>query len=152
ASTFMLSTKPGKEAYVEPVIENGTYRFHVKVGKPKNAEAAKNGTKLGRGSNFSCIMSGTPISGEYIKAEGQAGRMGARLMAIVAEGERGRLYVPATREHAATAEKAQPEWKPEGDVPARLTGGTCVPYGLTQWANLFTPRQLVALTTFSSLV
>ncbi len=48
ASTFMLSTKAGKEAYVEPVIENGGYRFTVKVGKPKDAEAAKNGTKLAR--------------------------------------------------------------------------------------------------------
>ena len=49
ASTFMLSTKAGKEAYVEPVIEGGGYRFTVKVGKPKDAEAAKNGTKLSRG-------------------------------------------------------------------------------------------------------
>ena len=49
ASTFMLSTKAGKETYVEPVIENGGYRFTVKVGKPKDAEAAKNGTKLARG-------------------------------------------------------------------------------------------------------
>ena len=98
ASTFMLSTKPGKEAYVEPVIEGGGYRFTVKVGKPKDAEAAKNGTKLARGANFRCVMSGTPIAGDYIKAEGKAGRMGARLMAIVAEGERGRVYLPPTPE------------------------------------------------------
>ena len=90
ASTFMLSTKEGKEAYVEPVIEGGNYRFTVKVGKPKDAEGAKNGTKLAR-ANFACLMSGTPVSGDYIKAEGKAGRMGARLMAIVAEGERGRV-------------------------------------------------------------
>ena len=99
ASTFMLSTKAGKEAYVEPVIENGGYRFTVKVGKPKDAEAAKNGTKLSRGANFQCLMSGTPIAGDYIKAEGKAGRMGARLMAIVAEGERGRVYLAPTPEH-----------------------------------------------------
>jgi putative DNA methylase len=152
ASTFMLSTKTGKEAYVEPVIEDGGYRFTVKVGKPKNAERAKNGTKLSRGANFECLMSGTPIAGDYIKAEGKAGRMGARLMAIVAEGERGRVYLAPTTEHEAAAQKAKPEWKPEGDVPARLTGGTCVPYGLTTWADLFTPRQLVALTTFADLV
>jgi putative DNA methylase len=65
ASTFMLSTKAGKEAYVEPVIENGGYRFTVKVGKPKGAEAAKKGTKLAR-ANFACLMSGTPVSGDYI--------------------------------------------------------------------------------------
>ena len=102
ASTFMLSTKPGKEAYVEPVIEGGGYRFTVKVGKPKDAEAAKNGTKLGTRANFLCLMSGTPISGDYIKAEGKAGRMGARLMAIVAEGERGRVYLPPTPEHGGS--------------------------------------------------
>ncbi|MBW2131483.1 MAG: DUF1156 domain-containing protein [Deltaproteobacteria bacterium] len=152
ASTFMLSTKPGKEAYVEPVIENGSYWFTVKAGKPNDADAAKAGTKLGRGANFRCVMSGTPIAGDYIKAEGKAGRMGARLMAIVAEGDRRRLYLAPTPEHEVAAKKAKPEWKPEGEVPARLTGGTCVPYGLSTWGKLFTPRQLVALTTFSDLV
>ncbi|GIX32366.1 MAG: hypothetical protein KatS3mg125_0322 [Lysobacterales bacterium] len=97
ASTFMLSTKSGKEAYVEPVIEGGGYRFTVKVGKPKDPEGAKNGTKLARGANFRCLMSGSPIPDDYIKAESREGRMGARLMAIVAEGERGRVYLPPTR-------------------------------------------------------
>jgi putative DNA methylase len=152
ASTFMFSTKAGKEAYVEPVIEGGGYRFTVKVGKPKDAEAAKAGTKLARGANFRCVMSGTPIAGDYIKAEGKAGRMGARLMAIVGEGDRGRVYLAPMPEHEAAAGKAKPAWRPEGDVPARLTGGTCVPYGLATWGDLFTPRQLVALTIYSDLV
>ena len=151
ASTFMLSTKKGKEAYVEPVIEGRGYRFTVKVGKPPDTDAAKAGTKLSRGS-FRCLMSGSPIEGDYIKAEGQAKRMDARLMAVVAEGDRGRVYLAPTAEHEETAGKAMPEWRPEGNVPARLTGGTCVPYGLSTWADLFTPRQLVALTTFSDLV
>ena len=89
ASTFMLSTKRGKEAYVEPVIEGRGYRFAVKAGQPPHAEAAKAGTKLARGANFRCVMSGSPMAGDYIKAEGKAGRMGARLMAIVAEGRSG---------------------------------------------------------------
>ena len=78
--------------------------------------------------------------------------MGSRLMAIVAEGDRGRVYLSPTREHEETAAKAIPDWRPDGDVPPRLTGGTCVPYGLSTWGDLFTPRQLVALTTFSYLV
>ncbi len=152
ASTFMQSTKKGKEAYVEPVIEGSGYRFTVKVGTSEDAEATKAGTKLARGANFRCVMSGTPIAGDYIKGEGKAGRMGARLMAIVVEGDRGRVYLSPIQEHEAIADEAKPEWRPDGDVPARLTGGTCVPYGLTTWGDLFTPRQLVSLTTFSDLV
>ena len=152
ASTFMLSTKKGKEAYVEPVIEGRGYRFTVRVGTPADVDSAKAGTKLSRGANFRCLMSGTPIAGEYIKSEGKAGRMSARLMAIVAEGDRGRVYLEPTAVHEQTARMAVPGWWPEGDVPARLTGGTCVPYGLSTWGDLFTPRQLVALTTFSDLV
>ena len=149
ASTFILSSKPGKESYVHPVVEDDSYRFEVRTGTPP-AEA-KNGTKLAR-ANFACLLSGTPISGDYIKAEGKAGRMGARLMAIVAEGARNRVYLAPTPEHEAIAQQAQPSWKPAGDIPTRMTGGNCTPYGMTTWGDLFTPRQLVALTTFSDLV
>ena len=153
ASTFMLSTKAGKEAYVEPVIEDGGYRFTVKVGKPKDAEAAKNGTKLARGANFHCLMSGTPIAGDYIKAEGKAGRMGARLMAIVAEGERGRVYLAPTPEMEAVALTGAADVEAGTSRCPRTRAGFSPPhYGLTTFGDLFTPRQLVALTTFSDLV
>ncbi len=152
ASTFMLSTKTGKEAYVEPILENGGYRFAVNIGKPKDAEGSKNGTKLSRGANFQCLMSGTPIAPQYIKDEGKAGRMGARLMAIVAEGDRGRVYLAPTPEHESAAFKAKPEWKPEGALPDDPRNFWTVDYGLKTYGDLFTPRQLVALTTFSDLV
>lgn len=151
ASTFVVSSKAGKEVYVEPLVDGDAYRFKIKLGAPN--EAAVAGTKApGRGANFQCVLSGAPISGDYIKSEGQARRMGARLMAIVAEGARGRVYLSPTDEHEEAARLAQPVWRPSGEVPARLTGGTCVPYGLREWGDLFTPRQLVALTTFSDLV
>jgi putative DNA methylase len=152
ASTFMLSTREGREAYVEPVIEDGAYRFTVKVGKPKKAERAKNGTKLSRGANFECLMSGTPIEGDYIKAEGQAGRMDARLMAIVAQGERGRIFLPPTEEMEAVARRVKPEWKPEVVISGTTQYLGIKPYGMEQFSQLFTDRQLQALTTFSSLV
>jgi len=150
ASTFMLSTKPGKEAYVEPVIENGGYRFTVKVGKPQDTASAKSGTKIAHG-NFRCLMSGVVITGNYIKAEGCAGRMGQRLMAIVAEAERGRIYLPPTTEHEIIARQMKQEWEPELPIIRGISERVVV-YGFRRYADLFTPRQLVALTTFSDLV
>ncbi|MGE0273693.1 MAG: DUF1156 domain-containing protein, partial [Alphaproteobacteria bacterium] len=151
-STFMLSTKVGKEAYVEPVIEAGGYRFAVKVGKPKDADAAKNGTKLSRGANFRCLVSGTPIASEHIYAEARAGRMGARLMAVVAEGERGRVYLTPMPGDEAIALRAAPKWKPDVAMPENPRWFSPPLYGLSTYGDLFTPRQLVALTTFSDLV
>jgi putative DNA methylase len=152
ASTFMLSTKVGKEAYVEPVIQEGCYHFTVRLGHSKAAETAKNGTKLSRGANFRCVMSGTPIAGDYVKAEGKAGRMSERMMAIVAEGERGQLYLAPTQEHEAAAREAKPVWKPEVEFFQQALGFRVGNYGMTKWSVLFTPRQLVALTIFSDLV
>ncbi|MDN5273770.1 DUF1156 domain-containing protein [Chloroflexus sp. MS-CIW-1] len=148
-TTFILSSKPGHEAYVEPVVAGDTYHFTVRVGKPP--EWAKQGTKLVRGANFRCLLSGAPIAGDYIKAEGQAGRMGARMLAIVAEGSRGRVYLPPTAEHEAIARSAQPTWKP--DLPLHGKARDQMPlYGMETYGDLFTPRQLVALTTFADLV
>jgi putative DNA methylase len=152
ASTFMLSSKPGKEAYVEPVIEESGYHFTVKTGKPKDAERAKNGTKLARGANFRCVMSGSPIAPDYIYSEANAGRMNARLMAIVAEGERGRVYLTPTIGMESIAHEAKPEWKPEVAMPENPRWFSPPLYGLKTYGDIFTPRQLVALTTFSDLV
>ena len=152
ASTFMLSTKKGKEAYVEPMIEGKNYRFTVNVGTPPDPTATKAGTKLSRGANFRCLMSGTPIAGDYIKVEGQAKRMGARLMAIVAEGARGRVYIAPSVEHEETVRKVFPAWHPELKMPRDRRWFSPPLYGLPMYGDLFTPRQLVALTTFSDLV
>ena len=152
-STFTLSSKAGKEAYVEPIIEGGSYRFIVNVGKPKDIEAVKNGTKLARGANFRCLMSGAPISDSYVKIESMSGRTGTRLMAVVADGNRGRVYLTPTAEHEVLAHQAKPEWKPDQEMnrdTSNLVSGRG--YGFFTWADLFTPRQLVALTTFSDLV
>ena len=152
-STFMLSTKKGKEAYVEPVVEGRGYRFIVKVGTPPDPSAAKAGTKLGRGANFRCLMSDTALTAGYIRSEAQAGRMGARLLAIVAAGERGRVYLAPVDSHEALPRTAKPMWKPDLKVPTPCHDVDRLPmYGMPTWGDAFTPRQLVALTTFSDLV
>jgi len=152
ASTFMLSTKPGKEVYVEPVIEGGGYRFTVRAGRSQDAARAKSGTKLSQGT-FRCLMSNTPFRYDYIDGEANAGRMGQRLMAIVVEGDRGRVYLPPTYEMEAIARTTQPAWKP--DAPSRGTWASNAQgrrYGFWTFGDYFTPRQLVALTNFADLV
>ena len=152
ASTFMLSTKKGKETYVEPVIEGRGYRFSVKVGMPQDPEKARLGTTAGKRHAFKCLMSGVPVTYDHIRAEGKAGRMRERLMAIVAEGERGRVYLAPTTEHDAAARQARPDWRPDVYLPANPRDFKTPNYGLAAFSDLFTPRQLVALTTFSDLV
>ncbi|MDE0431794.1 MAG: DUF1156 domain-containing protein [Caldilineaceae bacterium] len=151
ASTFILSKKRGKEAYVEPVIEVGGFRFTVKAGTPP--DSVRTGTKSGgSGSTFLCLMSGVPMQFDYLRSEAKAGKMGARLMAIVAEGDRGRVYLSPTNEHEIIAQGAEPEFAPETNLPEQALGFRVQQYGMTKWRDLFTDRQLVALTTFSDLV
>ena len=150
ASSFILSSKAGKECYVQPVIDGSGYHFEVRTGTPP--DSAKNGTKLGRGANFRCLMSDAPIEPAYIKAEGTAGRMGAKLMALVTEGPRGRVYLAPTGEHEVIAQDAEPSWEPETALPDDPRNFWTLAYGLKTFGDLFTRRQLVALTTLSDLV
>ena len=152
ASTFMLSTKKGKEAYVDPVIQGRDYQLEVRVGRPRDRAATKRGTKVSRGANFRCLMSGAPLAPDYIKSEGRAGRMGERLMAIVAEGDRERVYLSPSAEQVEVARQARPTWRPELAQPENPRWFSPPDYGLPTFGDLFTPRQLVALTTFSDLV
>jgi putative DNA methylase len=150
ASTFMLSDKAGKEVYVEPVLEGNSYRFTVKMGKPDSPEVA-NGTKLPRGANFRCLMSGAPIAADYLKAEGKADRMGARLMAVVAVGDGGRIYLSPTPEMEEVAREAEPAWRPDIEFFQQALGFRVGNYGLSKWSDLFSRRQLAMLTTFSDV-
>jgi len=146
----VLSSKGGKEAHVEPVLENDKYHFIVKMGTP--SESIHAGTTAGKRAAFICLLSKSPIDYNHIRAEGKAGRMGQRLMAIVAEGARGRIYLSPTQEQIAIAESAEPGWSPEMELPHNPRDFKTPNYGLTKFGDLFTPRQLVALTTFSDLV
>ncbi|MDP1826609.1 MAG: DUF1156 domain-containing protein [Archangium sp.] len=150
ASTFIVSSKETPPTYVQPVVKGDSYKFVVMVGTPP--ESAKNGTKLSRGANFSCLLSNAAIDPDYIKAEGMAQRLGARLMAAVAEGDRGRVYLSPTDQMEQVARSAAPEWRPDLDLPNDPRNFWTINYGLTNYGDLFTPRQLVALTTFSNLV
>ncbi|GAB9153342.1 DUF1156 domain-containing protein [Bradyrhizobium diazoefficiens] len=149
AASFVLSSKDNKDAYVQPVIAGDSYTFTIKVGKaPKEASE---GTKIARG-NFRCLLSQAPISPDYIRTEARDGRMGARLMAVVAEGKNSRVYLSPTPEQERIATKAHPEWKPDVEFFQQALGFRVGNYGMTKWSDLFTARQLVALSTFAELV
>jgi putative DNA methylase len=151
ASTFMLSTKAGKEAYIEPVVDDDRYSFLAKHGKPSNPGLASNGTKQGRG-NFKCLLSGAPISAEYIRSEAMISRLNARLLAIVAQGERGKIYLSPDAIHETAALTAEHDWAPNIEFFTKALGFRIGNYGITKWAELFTRRQLLALSTFSALI
>lgn len=150
AASFVLSSKKGREAWVQPEISGSQYRFTVRTGTPP--ENAKNGTKATRGS-FTCLFSGSPIPYAYIDDEANAGRMKNRLMAIVAEGKKGRVYLPPSEEMEQIARAAEPTWKPEtksrGTWASNAQGRI---YGFKTFGDYFTPRQLLALSTFSDLI
>ena len=149
-STFVLSSKAGKEAWIEPIVDGDSYRFTVRVGKPP-AEA-KGGTTAGKRAAFRCLLSGVPVDYNHIRAEGKAGRMGVRPLAIIAEGPKDRIYLAPSAVHDATARQAEAEWRPDIVLPDNPRDFKTPNYGLTTFADLFTVRQLAALATFSDLV
>ncbi|MCT7988452.1 DUF1156 domain-containing protein [Laspinema olomoucense] len=150
--SFQLSTKKGKEAWVEPQIDREQtpprIQFEVKTGKGE----APDPPKTGRGASFKCLACGQSTGDKHIKAEGMTGRMGNQLMAIVAEEKSARIYLPPAPEHEEIAGTAEPTWSPDGQIGDDRRSMFTPLYGLTHFYHLFTPRQLVALTTFSDLV
>jgi putative DNA methylase len=150
ASSFKLSTKKGHEVWAVPHIDREARSISFTIGGPPGA--IPESPKTGRGASFRCLICGQIAPDDHIKAEGKAKRMGAQLMAIVAEGSRGRIYLPPDAEHVRLAESAAPGWCPEQDLADDPRNLWCVQYGLTRFRDLFTPRQLVALDTFGDLV
>ncbi len=150
ASTFLLYTKAGHEVWLDPHVTKSCYDFTIRCGTPP--VAAENGTKLARGANFRCLMSGAAIAPDYVKSEARAGRLGTRMLAMVVGAESGRVYVSPTPEMEAAARNAKPTWKPSGKLVEDARAFTPYLYGLTSWSDLFTDRQLVFMDTISQLV
>lgn len=149
ASSFVLSKKKGKEAWVKPIPDGKRVRFEVQSGKcPKEYESYK----TGRGATFKCPCCGEVTLDEYVKQEGKNNRIGSQLMAIAAEGKRGRIYCSPNEEHILTAQVEKPQDGPAGMLPGNPRWFSPPAFGMDHYEDLFTPRQLTALTTFSALV
>ncbi len=147
ARNFTLAKKKGRGVYIRPVIDGKKIRYKVQTGN----DAPETG-KTAQGVKFKCIICGNAATSDYIKEQSLQGKMKAEMLAIVAEDTHGKLYLSPIDEHIQVAQVPAPDWVPRGNIIRRISGGTCVPYGMDEWYKLFTNRQLNALTTFSELV
>ena len=147
-SSFALSKKKGRECWAKPIVEGRTVRFEVTKGRPPRDS---DGTMIRR-QGARCIISDQPMSFDYLRAQGKERGFGAQLMAIVTQGKQGRNYHNACTEQVRIAESAVPQWRPVGEMQEGNQNVRGRMWGLTDFADLFTPRQLTALTTFSDLV
>ena len=145
--SWWLSKKKGKEAWVRATVQEGRVHYevvHDSVGP------ADEGTINRKGAVS--VADGTPIGFDHIRTESRAGRMGADLIAVVAEGLHGRLYISPTAEHTKAAEVPRPEGLSDAELPEQALGFRVQNYGLKRWVDLFTKRQLVAMATLSDLI
>lgn len=161
ASSFVLSKKKGKEAWVEPIIANSKVHFQVHQGKyPKEIE---NGTKQGKKASFCCPVCKTGlVDGKYVDDEANAGRMGAVPIAIVAEGKRGRIYLSIDEAEGVLLQHEIENYYAANEIEKKVSHAQCRGtfasnaqgryYGFHEFKDYFTHRQLAALTTFSDLV
>lgn len=150
ASSFILGSKPGKEAWIEPLVDKQAKAITYIVrrgGTKEELAAAKDGTKAGRGASFRCLLSDTAITPEYVKTKGKSGEMGQSLIAIVAEGKGGRTYLSPSPDHERIAQSAKPDWRPETGLANDPRNFWTVDYGLKTFGDLFTDRQLETLAT-----
>lgn len=143
---FWLGKKKGKERYIVPIPEGKGVRFEITgpAGVPRGGTVSRTGAE--------CLICATPVPLPYIREEGKAGRMGTQLIAVAAEGKRQRYYLAPTEEHEKAADVPRPADVPEAELPEQALGFRVQGYGMQTWADLFTNRQLTALTTFSDLV
>ena len=148
ASTFVLSKKKGKEAWVKPITEGNNVHFEVQYGKcPKEYESFK----VGRSAVFKCPCCGEITTDAYVKQHGKAHEMGSQLMAVVGEGKHGRIYLSPDVEQTIAADVPAPESYPSGAMPENPRWFSPPAFGMTDYSDLFTNRQLAALAAFSSL-
>lgn len=149
ANTFVLSKRKNNEAWAEPEIHDGAISFIVHGGK---CPTGKESNKTGRSGTFKCLNCGAVTLPDYIKAEALQNRMGAQIMAVVAEGRRGRIYVKPDEEQLLACSVLRPEDYPEGYMSDDKRAITPPAYGLNSFQDLFSNRQLTALTCFSELI
>lgn len=151
-TNFFLCSKKGKEVWAEIEKNGKDYKFTIKKGTPSDPSSLKKGTKQARGANFECILSGAPITSDYIRDQGLKGQIGIKLISIVALGKKGRFYIEPTKADEDVATNISPIAPPDIDLSTHSQYMGTISYGLTKHSDLYTKRQLLALETFSELI
>jgi putative DNA methylase len=146
--SFTLSSEKGKRVWVEPVMDKANRSFHFEVRT--TGEQLVKGTVERKGAR--CLLSDSPIPFDHIRSEGRAGRLGARLLAVVAEAKRGKIYLSPTPEQEAVARVELPNDYPDTDLPEEALGFRVQKYGIRKHWQMFTPRQLNSMVMLSDLV
>ncbi|WP_314820055.1 DUF1156 domain-containing protein [Arachnia propionica] len=149
-NSWWLSKKKGKEAWVRATVQDG--QVHYEVVRNVNGPRGDDEWTIKHGKGAKAVGDGTPFSYDYIREEGRKGRIGAHLIAIVAEGPHGRLYLSPTPDQIGAANVPRPEIDEDGQIATNPRWFSPPAYGLTKFSELFTNRQLVAMTTLSDLV
>jgi putative DNA methylase len=167
ASSFVLSTKGSNAIWAQPIRDESAqdgWRFEIRRGSPPKEELARArlGMKAGKGQDFICLLTNTPIQRSYVQAEGKAGKLRERLLAIVAEGSSGKLYLPPDPHQEEIASSIHGDGRIAdarattlaGSLPTRaeITGGVCTAYGLSTWGHLFSDRQVLALLSVGDAI
>ncbi|WP_336232205.1 DUF1156 domain-containing protein [Thalassospira sp. CH_XMU1458] len=155
ASSFLLSSKKGQEAWVEPMVDKLTKKITYRVrhqGTKEEIAKAKEGTKAGRGASFRCLLSDTAITSDHVITAAKSGALGQALIAIVAERKGGRAYVAPNERHESTALSAEPHWRPTQLQPRNPRWFSTPAYGMETFGDLFTDRQALTLSTLSDLL
>lgn len=145
--SFTLSTKKGREASVVPVVDLGAGRVEFKVAKGVSGL----GPTVNR-TGATCLVTQTPVPLSYLRSEAKGGRMGTQLLALVVEGQGGRLFLSPSPEQEAAALVGPPPDAPDTELPDRALGFRVQAYGMTKHRDLFTNRQLAALCVLTDLV
>lgn len=148
SSSYDLAKKKGSEAWVEPVAENGriTFRMHREPNT-----MAKEKPKVAQTAVFKCPACGEITPDAYVKECGTKHQITSQLIAIVADDGRKRLYLEPTSEQEFAAKVVPPKDIPHGALPIFPQRFSPPSFGLADYADLFTDRQLVFITTMMKL-
>ncbi len=147
--SFWLSKRKGRKSWIEPVTRKDSWKVSFGVRRSEGEPRLAGTVTRGGGK---CVLTGTPIPFDYIRAAGKEGRLGITMMAIAAQGDRERVYLPACAKHQEVALAAQPSWAPDAQLPHNPFSLRPPLYGLYSFSDLFTARQLTVLSLLSDLV